>query len=323
MCEQKLSIVFMGTPRFACPSLEKLAEQEKVVAVVTQPDRPVGRGKKIASPPLKVVASKIGIPVYQPRDIKAPAFLKEITFFNPDLIVVVAFGGVLPETIIEIPKILSINLHPSLLPKYRGPAPVAWALIKGETHTGVTIQKIRKEVDRGEIILQKKLAIEPEDSCGTLSIKLSHLGAKMLTQAIKLIKEGKVKLKPQQGRGSYAPKITKQMGKINWGNSAWEIHNLVRGLNPSPGAYAIFFPKDKPCQIKIWKTNLRKDILDRKENTPGTVVKIKKEEGFVVKTAKEALLVKEVQLPGKNRISAYDFIKGYHIQEGFVLGGQN
>lgn len=320
MCESKLSIVFMGTPEFACLCLERLVENEEVIAVITQPDRPAGRGRKLTPPPVKLTALKKGIPVYQPQDIKDSGFLKEISSFKPDLIVVTAFGKLLPELIINTPRIFPINLHPSLLPKYRGSAPVAWALIKGETQTGVTIQRMRKKIDAGEIILQRKTSIDPEDNCGTLTRKLSHLGAQTLIEAVKLIKQGRAELKPQQGRGSYAPKITKKMGKINWMASAQDIHNLVRGLNPSPGAFTAFLRKGKLCRIKVWRTALFKDKFKQKKVAPGTIVNIKKGEGFVIKTGEGLLLVKEVQLPGKTRVNAYDFIKGYHIKEGFTLG---
>lgn len=320
MYKSKLSIMFMGTPELACPSLEKLAEKEKVVAVVTQPDRPAGRGKKLTSPPVKIAASKKNIPVYQPHNIKEPNFLREIGSFQPDLVVVVAFGRLLSKMIMSIPSIFPVNLHLSLLPKYRGPAPVPWVLIKGETRTGVTVQRIREKTDAGEIILQSKIPIDPEDTCGTLTRKLSCLGAQTLTEATELIKQGKAKLKPQEDRITHAPKITKRVGRINWMRPAREIHNLVRGLNPSPTAFTTFLRKGKPCRIKIWKTAPGKDNFNQKKITPGTIVKIEKEKGFVVKAGEGTLLVKEVQLPGKARINAYDFTKGYHIQEGLLLG---
>jgi len=319
--KEKLSVVFMGTPEFACPSLDKLIEEEKVVAVVTQPDRPAGRGRKIRPSAVKLAASERNIPVYQPENLKDPDFLKKINLLQPDLIVVVAFGRLLPGIMLNIPRIFSINLHPSLLPKYRGPAPVPWTIIKGESQTGVTVQKMKEKVDEGEIILQRKISINPEDTCGILNKKLSYLGSQTLIEAIKLIKQGKAKLKPQQGKASYAPKITKKMGKINWRASAWEIHNLVRGLNPAPGAFTTFPREGKSCRIKIWKTAVLENFPYGEESQPGTVVKIQKETGFVVKTGGGALLIKEVQLPGKPRINAYDFIKGYRIREGFLLGG--
>jgi len=184
MSKGKLSVVFIGTPEFSCPSLEKLAEKEKVVAVVTQPDKPRGRGKKISPPPVKVKA------------------------------LLVAFGKILPGKLLNIPKFFPINLHPSLLPKYRGPAPVPWAIIKGEKYTGITVQKMTEKVDEGEIILQKKVPIAANDTSDSLSKKLSHIGAEALIEAIDLIKKGKIDLRPQVGKASYAPKIKKDMGKI-------------------------------------------------------------------------------------------------------------
>ncbi|MBC7189139.1 methionyl-tRNA formyltransferase, partial [Candidatus Aerophobetes bacterium] len=230
----------MGTSGFGCPSLEKLTESEEVLAVVTQPDKPAGRGKRILPPPVKLLAEKKNIPVYQPQDIRESSFTEEIARLKPHLIVVVAFGKILPPQIFNIPRIFSINLHPSLLPRLRGPAPIPWAIIRGEPFTGVTVQRITERVDEGEIILQEKIRIEPEDTCGTLTEKLSLLGAEVLLRAIQLIKEGKASLTPQDGEVSYAPRIRKEEGKINWEKPAREIHNLVRALNPYPGAFTIF-----------------------------------------------------------------------------------
>jgi len=287
--EGKLSVVFMGTPEFACSSFEKIVESERIVAVVTQPDKPRGRGRKLKPPPVKMIACQKGVPVYQPENLEDAAFLEKITSLKPDLIVVVAFGRLLPPVLLNIPRIYSLNLHPSLLPEYKGPAPIPWVLINGETKTGVTVQRMREEIDSGEIILQKAISIKPDDNAGTLTRKLSHLGAETLVEAINLIKEGKAKLKPQEEKGSYAPKITKEMGKINWNRSAEEIYNL--------------------------------NCKGEEDISPGVVVEICKDKGFVVKTGKGFLLVKEVQLPGRYKINAYDFIKGYHIKKGLMLGG--
>jgi len=318
----KVSVIFMGTPEFACPSLEKLIENEKVLAVVTQPDKPAGRGRKITSPPVKIIASKRNIPVYQPKDLKDPYFLEKIILLKPDLIVVVAFGRILPGELLDIPGSFSINLHPSLLPKYRGPAPIPWVLIKGEEKTGVTVQKMGEKIDEGDIILQKEVFIAPQDTSETLGRKLSYTGAQALIEAINLIKKGEVKLKPQEGKASYAPKIKKQMGEINWKVAAWKIHNLVRALNPSPGAFTTFRHNDESSLIKIWQTEVLEEVLnDEVENIPGSIIRIEKGVGFFVKTGKGTILVKQVQLPNRSRINAYDFIKGYHIKEGFILGG--
>ena len=319
--KDQLSLVFMGTPEFARPVLEKITGHEKVVAVVTQPDRPAGRGKKLQPSPVKVAAHSKNIPVYQPQNLEDPHFLRTISSLQPDLLVVVAFGEMLSQTVLRIPRIFPINLHPSLLPKYRGPAPIPWTLMRGECETGVTVQRIRKKADTGEIILQAKVSIDPEDTCGTLSQKLSQRGADILVEAIGLIKENKITLRPQKGKASYAPKITKQMAHIDWIASALEIHNLARALNPRPGAFTTFSRNGKSCTLKIWRTAVWADTFYEDKTPPGTVVQIQKEQGLVVKTGKGALLIREVQLPDRARISAYDFVKGYHGHKGFFLGG--
>ena len=324
--KERFSIVFMGTPEFACFSLEKLIEKENVVAVVTQPDKPKGRGKRVHSPPVKTCAQKRSIPVYQPENIKDKAFLDKIASLHPDLIIVVAFGQLLSQELLNVPALYSINLHPSLLPKYKGPAPIPWVLIRGEKETGVTIQKMSEKVDSGEIILQKVVPISIEDTAGTLSFKLSRVGGEALVEAIQLIKKGKVRFRPQEGEESYAPKITKDIAGIDWKKSAFKIYNLIRGLNPYPGSFTTFIYKRKIQKIKIWKAILFKDVKTEKRyssSPPGMVVKILKEEGFVVKTGRGLLLIKEVQLPNKPKISAYDFVKGYHIEEGVFLGKEN
>lgn len=312
--------MFAGTPEFACPSLKKVVDNEKLVAVITQPDKPAGRGKKLLPPAVKLMAGKKSIPVYQPKNLEDPTFLKKISSLRPDLLVIVAFGRILPKIVLEIPRVFPINLHPSLLPKYRGPAPVRWALIKGEKQTGITIQRVSETIDAGEIILQSKVSINPKDTYGTLSKKLSQQGAEILIEAIYLIKENNFKLKPQKGKISFAPKITTDTSKINWKTSAQEIHNLVRGLNPSPGTLTTFLKKGKSSTIKIWKTSLWEETLNQKKASPGTIVKIQKEKGFIIQTEKGGLLIEEIQLPGKTKISAYDFTKGYHIGKGFLLG---
>jgi methionyl-tRNA formyltransferase len=319
--EEKFSLVFMGTPEFACSPFEKIAEREKVVAVVTQPDKPRGRGKRLKPSPVKMIASQKGVPVYQPQNLEDAAFLKKITSLQPDLIVVVAFGRLLTPVLLNIPRIYCLNLHPSLLPEYRGPAPIPWVLIKGETKTGVTVQRMREKIDSGEIILQKTISIEPEDNTGTLTKKLSRLGAETLVEAINLIKKRKAKLKPQEGKGSYAPKITKEMGRINWKRSSEEIHNLVRGLNPHPGAFTTFKWQGREQLLKIWETAFYGSREGEEEISPGMIVEICKNKGFTVKTGKGLLLVREVQIPGRYKINAYDFIKGYHIKKGLMLGG--
>lgn len=319
--QKKFGIVFMGSPQFACLSFEKLVEKERILAVVTQPDRPVGRGRKVQPTPIKEAAVKRKIPVYQPEKLMDTGFLTEIANLKPDLIVVVAFGKLLPPALLRIPRICCINLHPSLLPKYRGPAPIPWVLINGEKETGVSVQIVREKVDSGEIILQKEVSIDPDETAGELSERLSLLSAQALIEAIELIREGKARPHPQKGQVSHAPKITKEMSKINWDCPACVIHNLVRALNPTPGAYTAFSWRGRIYSLKIWKTALPENFSQNNDDSPGQVIRIHKDVGFLVKTGSGTLLIKEVQLPGKNKISAYDFVKGYHLKRGFLLGG--
>jgi len=297
-----LRILFMGTPRFACPPLKRLICEEEVIGVVTQPDRPSGRGRKLVPSPVKQLAEKKGIPLYQPSRVNQSSFICQVKRIAPDLIVSAAFGQILSPEFLSIPKICCINLHPSLLPRYRGPAPVQRAIIRGEKETGVTVQRMEEEVDKGMIILQRKIPIDISDTAGDLEEKLSLLGADVLIEVIRKIKEGSVEYIPQnEAEASYAPKIKKEEGRIDWSEPSLKIHNKVRGLNPYPGAFTL--------------SKQHKKIL------PGEIFQIKKEIGFMVKTGDGMLLIKRMQLPDRKPISGYDFIKGYQIKEGVILGG--
>jgi len=317
-----LRILFMGTPEFACPSLGALIKRQLIVGVVTQPDRPVGRGRRILPSPVKRLAKKHHIPVYQPQRVKNPSFLDEVRTVQPDLVVVVAFGQILPPSFLTIPKICSINLHPSLLPRHRGPAPIAWAIIKGDKETGLTVQKIQTGVDEGEILLQKKIPIKLTDTAKDLEKKLAVAGAVLLEEAVRRIKEGCATfLEQDKKKASYAPKITKDQAEVDWRRSCLEIHNLVRGLNPHPGAFTLATVRAKMLEMKIWRTELlNRDSEEPEKVCPGTVVKIEKEKGFWIRGGDGDLLIKEVQLPNRNSISSYDFIKGYSLKKGDVLG---
>jgi len=235
---------------------------------------------------------------------------------------VVAFGQILSPDILSIPKICCINLHPSLLPRYRGPAPISRAIINGENETGVTIQKIEEGVDKGEIILQEKIFIDLFDTAKSLEKKLSLLGADLLIEAIKMIKEGTVKYKAQNElEASYAPRIRKEEGMIDWADPCLQIHNKVRGLNPYPGAFSFCEIRGKNTKIKIWETELTEEkLMGKKERHPGEIAYIPKNKGFLVRGGDGLLLIKKVQLPSRNSISGYDFIKGYQIKEGAILG---
>ena len=231
-------IVYMGTPQFAVPTLEYLlAHQENVVAVVTQPDRPSGRGRKLTAPPVKELALAAGLPVLQPKSIKTDEFLAEIAAYQPDLIVVVAFGRILPGALIDLPKHGTINIHASLLPKYRGAAPIQWSLINNEAATGVTIMQMDEGLDTGDILLPGAIPIAADDTAESLATKLSVLGGKMLIEALARLKDGKLPASKQNdAEATLAPLLCKQEGIIDWQKSATEISGLIRGLDPWPSA---------------------------------------------------------------------------------------
>jgi len=320
--EVRVRILFLGTPKFACPSLVSLNEREEIVGVITQPDRPSGRGRKSRAPAVKRLAQEKGIPLCQPEDVNRSFFINQMRRLKPDLVAVVAFGQILGPDFLLIPRLLTINLHPSLLPRYRGPAPIPWAIINGERETGVTIQKVEKGVDRGGIILQKKVPIDPLETAADLERRLSSVGAELLGEAIELIKRGQLQYKSQQEtEATYAPKIEKKDSLIDWSKPALTIHNLVRGLNPYPGASTFVRLRGKRTRIKIWRTELVKENSNlEKDALASQITQICKPEGFLVKGGNASLLVKEVQLPNRNPISGYDFIKGYQIKKGFILG---
>ncbi|NPA48541.1 MAG: methionyl-tRNA formyltransferase [Thermodesulfobacteria bacterium] len=301
---RKLRLVFMGTPQFAVPILKALLESEdEVVAVVTQPDKPAGRGKKLTPPPVKVLAQQYGVPVLQPSKIKDPNFLEELRRLAPDAIVVAAYGKILPKEILELPPLGCINVHASLLPKFRGAAPINWAIIAGEKETGVTIMQMDEGMDTGDILLMEKIPIAPDETAGTLHDKLSQLGAKLIVKALKDLKEGRLKPRKQPEEGvSYAPMLRKEDGLLDFSRPAEELANLIRGLDPWPTAYAYFRGK----LIKFFKP----EVSEEKEGSPGEILGL--EDGaLLVGTGKGVLKVREVQLEGKKKISAEEFFRGY------------
>ena len=311
-------ILFFGSPEFAIPSLRALMEspdkEDEVIGVVTQPDRPKGRGRKLTPPPVKELALKYGLPVYQPETVKDEAFLKEVEKLAPDLLVVAAFGQILPKRLLEIPPLGGINVHPSLLPKYRGAAPIQWTLMRGETVTGVTIMRLSPRMDSGEILFQRAMAIEPEDTFGTLHDKLAIFGAEMLLEALHRLKRGMLNpVSQDESLATYAPKIKKEDCLIDWQKSAQEIANLIRGLDPKPGAYTYLEGK----LLKLFRPKVIP--FTAKENQPGTILEAKKE-GLQITTGNGILLVKEVQLEGKKRLPAAEFIKGHPTLVGKRLG---
>ncbi|KRT66475.1 MAG: fmt, methionyl-tRNA formyltransferase, methionyl-tRNA formyltransferase [Candidatus Dadabacteria bacterium CSP1-2] len=307
-----MKIIFMGTPEFAVPSLRALVDSgDEVVAVVTQPDKPKGRGLEVAPPPTKVLAERHGIPVLQPAKIKTEEFFNELKKFNPDLICVAAYGKILPKNILDLPHYGCINVHASLLPKYRGAAPINWAIIRGEKVTGITTMKMDEGMDTGDMLLKKEVPIEDEDTGETLSEKLSEIGARLLIETIRLLKEGQLNPIPQDhSQANYAPMLKKEDGKIDWQKSAEEIRNLIRGALPWPSAYTNLEGK----LLKIYKVRLAGG-----EGKPGEV--IKSESGILrVATGKGALDILKLQIEGGKKLETQVFLRGRRIEEGMVLG---
>jgi len=298
-----MNIIFMGTPDFSIPSLKILLESKhKIIVVVTQPDRERGRGKKVSFTAVKQFALDNNIPVYQPEKLNGnEELINQMKSLQPDLFVVVAFR-ILPKKVFEIPKYGSFNLHGSYLPKYRGAAPIQWALINGETETGLTTFRLAEKVDTGNIYLQQKLEILPEDNFGTLHDRMSELGAKLVLKTVNLIESGNYELKKQDDSlASPAPKITKEICEIDWKKSAAEIHNLVRGLSPHPAAFFIYNEKG----IKIYKT----DVIERTDLKPNQIEQTKTE--LVIGCGKNAVKILELQQEGRKRMTAEEFLRGF------------
>jgi methionyl-tRNA formyltransferase len=300
-----MKIVFMGTPDFSLPTLKFLLESNhKVLAVVTQPDKERGRGQKVSFTPVKQFAIEHNIPFYQPHKLKGnEEFVEQMKALRPDLFVVVAFR-ILPKEVFDIPKFGSFNLHGSYLPKYRGAAPIQWALINGETETGLTTFKLAEKVDTGNIYLQQKLDIYPEDNFETLHDRMSELGAKLVLDTINLLDSGNYELKAQDDSlASPAPKITKEICQINWNKSAEQIHDLVRGLSPHPAAFFIHSGK----VIKIYKT----EMLDGMSLKPFQLHQTKTE--LIIGCVKDALRILEIQQEGKKRMGIEEFLRGFRF----------
>lgn len=309
-----MRIVFMGTPDFATGTLLALQKAgHEIPLVVTQPDKPKGRGKTMQAPPVKEMAEKLGIPVYQPDRIRKPEHVEMVMAAKPDMIVVVAFGQLLPKSLLEGPKHGCINVHASLLPKYRGAAPIQWAVIEGEEKTGVTIMQLDEGLDTGDIIAVKEVALAPDETGGSLFDKLSITGAELCVRTVADIEQGKaVFTKQDETLATKTGLITKQMGEIDFSNGAVQIERLIRGLNPWPSAYTYIHGK----QLKIWKAAVK---TEKCTQAAGTVLEEGKN-GIMVATGESILCIQEVQLEGKKRMLAEDFLRGYSITAGEVLG---
>ena len=309
----------MGTPAFAVPSLKALLDRgENVVCVVTQPDRPKGRGRKIMMPPVKELALKASIPVLQPESIRGDEFLAELRQYHPDIIGLTAYGNILPENIINLPPLGTINVHGSLLPKYRGAAPIQWALINGETETGITIMQMDKGVDTGDILLQEKLHIGPEDTAGSLSGKLAELGGKALGAALDLLRLDKLKPTQQNNNlASLAPLLNKEDGLVNWSHSAVQISCQIRALDPWPTTYTTYSGK----RLRLFSPEVadKSLCLGCSISEPGIICTANRD-GLLITTGDGCLLIKEIQAEGSRRMSVDAFLSGHTIQSGTLLG---
>ena len=299
------SIIFMGTPAFSAPILRMLVEEGyKVKAVVTQPDRPVGRKKVLTAPPVKDEAIQLGLPVIQPNKLKGSEELEQIIALKPDLIITAAFGQILPKELLDVPELGCINVHASLLPAYRGGAPIHQAVIDGQSKTGVTIMYMEEKLDAGDIISQSEISIEHTDDTGLLFEKLSAVGSDLLKETLpSIITKTNKRIKQDDKQVTFAKNISREQERIDWNNSALQLHNQVRGLHPWPVAYTTL---DEQV-VKIWKADTT--TLQTNEK-PGTVVKIEPDY-FVVQTGQsDAIRINELQPAGKKKMSAEDYLRG-------------
>ena len=308
-----MRIVFMGTPDFSVPALEALVEGgHEVVAAITQPDKPKGRGKAVLMTPVKEKAMELGIPVYQPVKVREPEFVEKLRQMEPDAIVVVAFGQILPKSILEIPRYGCVNIHASLLPKYRGAAPIQWAVIDGERESGVTTMFMNEGLDTGDMLEKEAVTLDPKETGGSLHDKLSAIGGRLILSTLKGLEDGTLKGTPQTDEGTcYAKMLKKSLGDIDWTMDAAAIERLIRGLNPWPSAYTCFHGKT----LKIWDG----DVLEREYGVePGTVAEVAKDR-LVVQTGQGSLAIRSLQLEGKKRMDAGDFLRGYAVEAGTRL----
>ena len=304
-----MKIVFMGNPQFAVPSLRKLVESDHdILSVVTNPPKPAGRGKQLIKSPVAECAKELNLPIIETDELKSENFLHTLRDLNGDVFAVVAYR-ILPKKVINIPLKGAINLHGSLLPKYRGAAPIQWALINGESETGLTTFIIQPKVDKGNILLQKTIKIDQDDNYGSLAEKMSHTGAELLVNTVDRFESENVEPYNQlDSNATMAPKITPALTNISWEKSAKEIHNLIRGLAPFPGARTVLDSKT----LKIFKT---KYIEENSTNNSGEISNIGKD-SFNVQTGKGQLIVLEVQVEGKRRMNAGDFLRGVQLDIG-------
>lgn len=309
-----MRVIFMGTPEFSVGTLEALIHAgHDVCLAVTQPDKPRGRGKEMQFPPVKETALSHGIPVFQPKRIRDPQCVEELKKYGADVIVVIAFGQILPKEILEMTPYGCINVHASLLPKYRGAAPIQWAIIEGETVTGVTTMQMDEGLDTGDMILKKEVSVSEDETGESLHDKLAAAGAELCVETLKAVEDGTAVFEKQgESPTPYAKMLTKEMGNIDWTWPAERIGRLIRGLNPWPSAYTHWNGK----VMKIWRAKAEKSGVG--EMTPGTICRVGKND-LCVQTGDGILRVYEVQIPGKKRMDTGAFLRGYSVEPGTLL----
>lgn len=309
-----MKVLFMGTPDFAAVILKRLIEEGcDIIAAVTQPDKERGRGRALSFSPVKETAQFYGLKVLQPVRVRNPEYVDYIRSMAPDIIIVAAFGQILPKELLDIPPYGCINVHASLLPKYRGAAPIQQAIINGDKHTGITIMYMDLKIDTGDILLQESLVIGDDETGGSLHDKLAILGAELLIKALKQIKEGTaVRIPQEDSEATHVKMLDKDMGRIDFTMPAVHIERLIRGLNPWPSAYTSYNGKT----IKLWRAEVEEA---RTEALPGQVIELRKD-AIVVMTGDNALVIKELQLEGKKRMDTASFLRGFSIPAGTTLG---
>jgi methionyl-tRNA formyltransferase len=315
----QLRIVFMGTAELACASLKALAGAESfhVILVVTQPDRPKGRELKVHFSPVKETALGLELPMLQPARARDEAFVQQLREYQPDLIVVAAYGQILPRSVLDIPRLGCVNVHTSLLPKYRGAAPIQWAILNDEAETGVTIMKMDAGLDTGPMLTQVRTPVRADDNAQTLHDRLAALGAQLLLQTIPDYIAGKITPQPQPAEGvSVARKITKEDGCLHWNEFARALWNRVRALTPWPGTYTYQSAEPSPRLLKIWAT----EIVPHTSGQPGEVLQADKHD-FIVACGQQALRILSLQREGGRRLSAHEFLAGHLVKKGERLGG--
>ena len=311
-----MKVIYMGTPDFSVGALEAIIKAgHEVVLVVTQPDKPKGRGKAMQASPVKECALSHGIQVFQPTKIRESENVEYLRKFGADIFVVAAFGQILPKSILDMPKYGCVNIHASLLPKYRGAAPIQWAVINGDEVTGVTTMLMNEGIDTGDMIAKKQVRLAEDETGGSLFDRLADTGAELIVETMKMLEEGTAEFTPQNSEeATHTSMISKELGSIEWSKPAAEIERLIRGLNPWPSAYT----RLKGKTFKIWKAQV---VEVSSSDKPGTIIKIGKDE-LLVQTGEGALSLIEVQLEGKKRMDVASFLRGCQIEEGIVLTNQ-